>query len=74
MVNTLATVAPLSGQFDEKNCSHCGSTRHATRAVWFTTLMETLLCKYIVAKKVPNCATAARLEKRINMEKHPNLK
>ena len=63
MVNTLATVAPLSGRFDEKNRSHYGSTRHATRAVRFTALMETLLCKYIVAKEVPNRTTAARLEK-----------
>ena len=66
MVTTLATVAPLTGRFDEKNRSACGSARRAARAVQLTASMETLHCKCIVSKKVPNRTAAARLEIRIN--------
>ena len=34
MVNTLATVAPRTVQFDEKNRSACVSIRRSARAVW----------------------------------------
>ena len=42
MVNTLATVAPLTVWFDERNRSACGSASHAATAVWLTASMETL--------------------------------
>ena len=60
-LNPLATVAPRTALFDEKNCSTCGPARHAARAVRLTASVETLnSLKIHCREKVPHRNCKAR--------------